>query len=131
MGDPETEIVFPRLESDLVQLLAAVGRGELENENIRISPKAAATIIVASGGYPEDYEKGKLISGIEKVTNSIVFHAGTKLADGQLFTNGGRVLAVTSMGDDIQAAVTTSNNSIGQIHFEGKYFRRDIGYEFR
>lgn len=130
MGDPETEIVFPRLESDLVQLLAAVGRGELENETITISPKAAATVIVASGGYPEDYEKGKLISGIEKVTNSIVFHAGTKLTDGQLFTNGGRVLAVTSMGDDIQAAVATSNTSIAQIHFEGKYFRQDIGYEF-
>jgi phosphoribosylamine--glycine ligase len=131
MGDPETEIVFPRLESDLVQLLAAVGRGELKNETIRISPKAAATVIVASGGYPEDYEKGKLISGIEKVTNSIVFHAGTKLTDGQLFTNGGRVLAVTSMGDDIQAAVATSNTSIAQIHFEGKYFRQDIGYEFK
>jgi phosphoribosylamine--glycine ligase len=131
MGDPETEIVFPRLESDLVQLLAAVGRGELENETITISPKAAATVIVAAGGYPEDYEKGKLISGIEKVTNSIVFHAGTKLTDGQLFTNGGRVLAVTSMGDDIQAAAATSNSSIAQIHFDGKYFRQDIGYEFK
>lgn len=130
MGDPETEIVFPRLESDLVQLLAAVGKGELAKETISISSQAAATVIVASGGYPEDYEKGKLITGIDAVANSIVFHAGTKLTDGKLTTNGGRVLAVTSMGDTIQAAVATSNASIQQINFDGKYFRTDIGYEF-
>ena len=131
MGDPETEIVFPRIKSDLVKHFVALAKGELQNEAIEIDERAAATVIVASGGYPENYEKGKEITGLESVKDSIVFHAGTKAENGKVLTNGGRVLAVTSYGKDIHEAVATSNASIEKIGFEGKYFRRDIGWEFK
>ena len=131
MGDPETEIVFPRIKSDMVKHFVALAKGELQNEVIEIDDRAAATVIVASGGYPENYEKGKEITGLETVKDSIVFHAGTKTGNGKVFTNGGRVLAVTSFGKDIHEAVTTSNASIEKIGFEGKYYRKDIGYEFK
>ena len=131
MGDPETEIVFPRIKSDLVKHFVALAKGELQNEVIEIDERAAATVIVASGGYPENYAKGKEITGIDLVKDSIVFHAGTKDENGKVLTNGGRVLAVTSFGKDIQEAVATSNASIEKIGFEGKYFRRDIGWEFK
>ena len=131
MGDPETEIVFPRIKSDLVKHFVALAKGELQNEVIEIDERAAATVIVASGGYPENYEKGKEISGLDTVKDSIVFHAGTKSENGKILTNGGRVLAVTSFGKNIQEAVATSNTSIEKIQFEGKYFRKDIGFEFK
>ncbi len=131
MGDPETEIVLPRIESDLVELLVAVGNGTLKEKQIEIDERAAATVIVASGGYPEDYEKGREITGLDSVTESIVFHAGTKEEEEKILTNGGRVLAVTSFGKDIHEAVTKSNAAIAKINFEGKYYRTDIGYEFR
>ena len=131
MGDPETEIVFPRIKSDLVQHLVALSKGELQHEVVEIDARAAATVIVASGGYPGDYQKGKEINGLDAVKNSIVFHAGTKTEEGKLLTNGGRVLAVTSFGKNIHEAVATSNASIEKIDFEGKYYRKDIGYEFK
>jgi len=131
MGDPETEIVLPRIKNDLVELLAAVGSGTLEKEVIEIDGRAAATVIVASGGYPEDYEKGKEISGLNDAGESIVFHAGTKQDGDKILTNGGRVLAVTSYGKHIHEAVAKSNAAIEKINFDGKYYRRDIGYEFR
>ena len=131
MGDPETEVVFPRLKSDLVKLLVAVGNEQLSGEEIEIDERAAATVIVASGGYPGNYEKGREITGMNEVQDSIVFHAGTKIENGKVVTNGGRVLAVTSYGDNIQQAVAQSNASIEKINFEGKYYRKDIGYEFR
>lgn len=135
MGDPETEIVFPRIESDLLQHLVAVDKGELEKEVIKTDPRATATVILASGGYPGDYEKGKEITGLTEVKASlkdtIVFHAGTKTDGNKLLTNGGRVLAVTSYGSDIHDAVRKSNQAISLINFEGKYFRSDIGFEFR
>lgn len=131
MGDPETEIVFPRIKSDLLQHFIALGNGTLQNEEIVIDKRAAATVIVASGGYPEDYEKGKEITGLASVRDSIVFHAGTKADGNKVLTNGGRVLAVTSIADDIHTAVKRSNASIEKINFEGKYYRTDIGYEFR
>jgi phosphoribosylamine--glycine ligase len=131
MGDPETEIVFPRIKSDLLQHLVALGKGQLADEKIEIDKRAAATVIVASGGYPEHYEKGKEITGLETVKDSIVFHAGTKADKGKVLTSGGRVLAVSSYGKTIQEAVSVSNSSIQKIHFEGMYYRRDIGYEFR
>jgi phosphoribosylamine--glycine ligase len=137
MGDPETEIVFPRIKSDLVELLIAVGNGSLSHKQIEIDTRATATVIVASGGYPEEYEKGKVITGIAAVKSSsgleetIVFHAGTKQEGDKLLTNGGRVLAVTSYGSDIHDAVAKSNAAIAKIDFEGKYYRTDIGYEFR
>lgn len=130
MGDPETEVVMPRIESDLLQHFAALAKGDLKNEAVLISAKAAATIILASGGYPEDFEKGKTISGSENVKESLVFHAGTKTVNGELQTNGGRVMAITSIAENIQQAVAVSNNSAAKIQFEKKYFRKDIGYEF-
>lgn len=132
MGDPETEIVLPRIKSDLVELLVAVGNGTLQKEQIEMDERATATIIVASGGYPEDYEKGKVITGLDVGgTETIVFHAGTKKDGDKVVTNGGRVLAVTSYGADIHEAVAKSNAAIEKISFEGKYYRKDIGYEFR
>jgi phosphoribosylamine--glycine ligase len=131
MGDPETEIVLPRIKSDLVELLLAVGNGTLSEKQIEIDERACATVIVASGGYPEDYEKGKEITGLDAAGESIIFHAGTRQEGDKVLTNGGRVLAVTSYGKDIHEAVVKSNAAIGKINFEGKYFRKDIGYEFR
>lgn len=127
MGDPETEVVFPRLKNDLTQLLVAASNGTLDTIDIDIDKRAATTIMLVSGGYPEAYEKGKPISGIDAVQNSTVFHAGTKLKDGTLVTNGGRVLAVTSFGEDVQQALALSKANAERIQFEGKYFRGDIG----
>lgn len=127
MGDPETEVVMPRLQSDLVELFQAVAAQKLEEVPLVIDPRAATTIIVASGGYPEDYEKGKVISGLEAVEDSIVFHAGTKQENGTVVTNGGRVLAVTSYGDTFQDAIKKSYQNIEKLHFDKMYFRKDIG----
>jgi len=131
MGDPETEVVFPRIKSDLVKHFVALDKGELPNEIIEIDERAAVTVIVASGGYPEHYEKGKEITGLNAIDKSIVFHAGTKNAGGKLVTNGGRVLAVTSLGANMFEALANSYASIEKINFEGKYFRKDIGWEFK
>ncbi|MCW5908242.1 MAG: phosphoribosylamine--glycine ligase [Chitinophagales bacterium] len=132
MGDPETEIVLPRIKTDLAELLLAVANGKLSEKQIEIDERAMATVIVASGGYPEDYEKGKLITFPTDVSSdTIIFHAGTKQQGESIVTNGGRVLAVSSFGNNIHEAVAKSNAVIEQIQFEGKYFRKDIGYEFR
>jgi phosphoribosylamine--glycine ligase len=129
MGDPETEVVIPRLKSDLVELFEAVGNGRLNEVSLEIDARSATTIMVVSGGYPEDYEKGKVISGLENVADSIVFHAGTKAADGQIVSNGGRVLAVTSFGDTFQEAIKKSYQNIDKLHFDKMYFRKDIGFD--
>lgn len=132
MGDPETEIVLPRIKTDLVELLLAVANGKLSEKQIEIDERAMATVIVASGGYPEHYEKGKVITFPTDITSdTIIFHAGTKQQGDTIVTNGGRVLAVSSFGKNIHEAVAKSNAVIEQIHFEGKYYRSDIGYEFR
>lgn len=135
MGDPETEIVLPRISSDLVQHFMALAQGRLADEVITTDSRAAATVIVASGGYPEAYEKGKVIKGLDEVkaafADTIVFHAGTRQHDGNMVTNGGRVLAVTSYGSTIQEAVAQSNRAIQTLCFDGMYYRKDIGYEFR
>lgn len=130
MGDPETEIVLPRIKNDLAELLWATGNGTLNEKQIETDSRAAATVIVASGGYPGDYEKGKEITGLDDVSGSIVFHAGTKKEADKIITAGGRVLAVTSYGSTIQEAVALSNSAIEKINFGGKYYRKDIGYEF-
>ncbi len=131
MGDPETEVVMPRLEDDLVQLLLDMDAGTLGSRSIRHSPKAACTVVLVSEGYPGDYAKGKAVTGLEAVQGSLVFHAGTKAAEGEVLTNGGRVLAITSMEDSLQEALAASYRSIEQISYEGKKFRKDIGWEFR
>ena len=129
MGDPETEVVIPRLKSDLVELFQAVANEKLNDINLEITNKSAATIMVVSGGYPEEYVNGKVISGIEKVTDSIVFHAGTKQDNGTTITNGGRVLAVTSLGDNFEEAIKKSYQNIEKLHFDTMYYRKDIGFD--
>jgi phosphoribosylamine--glycine ligase len=129
LGDPETEVIIPRLKSDLLDLFLAIKRGELSKQTLQINPDTATTVMAVSGGYPEKYEKGKKITGINEVKDSIVFHAGTQLTDAGLITNGGRVLAITSLGDSIKEALAKSYKSINQIYFEKKYYRRDIGFD--
>lgn len=129
MGDPETEVVMPRLKNDLVELLKAADEGTLGLHRIEMDPRSAATVILVSGGYPGDYEKGKLISGLERVDGSIVFHAGTKAVGGGVVSNGGRVIAVTSYGDGFDEALVFSNRNAEVIKFEGKYYRKDIGFD--
>lgn len=129
MGDPETESVMPRIESDLVDLLEGVAKGDLANRTYTVSPKTAVTVMLVSGGYPGDYESGKVISNIENVKESIVFHAGTKEVDGQVVTAGGRVIAVTTLQDNLFKALQQATADAGRIFFEGKYFRTDIGFD--
>ncbi|MFM9989438.1 phosphoribosylamine--glycine ligase [Flavobacterium sp.] len=129
MGDPETEVVIPRLKSDLVGLFQAVANEKLNEVSLEIDSRSATTIMVVSVGYPEDYEKGKIISGLENVEESIVFHAGTKTENNQVVSNGGRVLAVTSFGNDFQEAIKKSYQNIDKLHFDKMYFRKDIGFD--
>lgn len=127
MGDPETEVVMPRIKSDLLNILDGVAHGTLSEHHIETDSRAAATVMLVSKGYPESYEKGKEIKGLKEVADSIVFHAGTKSGKDKIVTNGGRVLAITSFGTDILNAVSTSYDSIELIHFSGKTYRKDIG----
>lgn len=129
MGDPETEVVMPRLQSDLVAIFKAVAEQQLDTITLEIDPRSATTIMVVSGGYPEGYEKGKTISGLEAVKDSIVFHAGTKLQEGQVVSHGGRVLAVTSYGETYQEAIKKSYQNIAKLHFDKMYYRTDIGFD--
>jgi len=129
MGDPETEAGVPRIDSDLLDLFEGVANQTLDKKSFSINPKTAATIMLVSGGYPEAYENGKEMTGIEKVTESIVFHAGTTLKENKIITNGGRVMAITSFGDTIDEALKKSYASIENIHFENMNFRKDIGFD--
>ncbi|ABQ04074.1 phosphoribosylamine--glycine ligase [Flavobacterium johnsoniae] len=129
MGDPETEVVVPRLKSDLVELFLSVADQKLGDFNLEVDPRSATTVMVVSGGYPEDFEKGKVISGLENITDSIVFHAGTKLDGKNVVTNGGRVIAVTSYGDNFQEAIKKSYQNIDKLSFDKMYFRKDIGFD--
>jgi phosphoribosylamine--glycine ligase len=129
MGDPETEVVIPRLKNDLVELFIAVSNQKLDEIQLDVDERTATTVMVVSGGYPEDYEKGKEISGLDQMQDSIVFHAGTKTENGKVVSNGGRVLAVTSYGNDYQEAVKKSYQNIGKLHFDTMYYRKDIGFD--
>lgn len=129
MGDPETEVVIPRIKSDLLNLLKGIGDGTFSEKDLEISEEVATTIMLVSGGYPEAYEKGKQITGIEKVSDSIVFHAGTKQEGEVIKTNGGRVIALTSFGENMNDSLKKSFDSAEKIAFEGKYFRKDIGFD--
>ncbi len=129
MGDPETEVVLPRIQTDLVELLKATAEGNLNKINLSIDPRSATTVVAVSGGYPEEYQKGKVISGLDNETESIVFHAGTSEKDGKIITNGGRVLAVTSLDNNFKEALKKSYRELEKIHFENIYFRKDIGFD--
>jgi phosphoribosylamine--glycine ligase len=130
MGDPETEAVLPRIESDLLGHFIALGKGQLAQEKMQITDEASCTIMMVSGGYPESYTKGHIISGLEQVgPESMVFHAGTKEESGQILSNGGRVLTVTSIAKDLSSALENSYKNIGKIRFSDCYYRKDIGYE--
>jgi phosphoribosylamine--glycine ligase len=129
MGDPETEVVIPRIESDLFDLFDGVANQTLHEKTVTINPKIATTVMLVSGGYPEDYEKNKEITGLEKVKESIIYHAGTSLENETTLTNGGRVMAITSFGNTIEEALKKSYKSIDQIRFEKMNFRKDIGFD--
>jgi len=130
MGDPETEVVMPRIKTDLVDLMVATADGNLDEIKLDIDDKTAATVVMVAGGYPESYEKGKVISGLDKEgANSIVFHAGTKKLNDQVVSNGGRVLAVTGLGKNMQEALDQSYDLVEKIHWDNVYFRKDIGHD--
>ncbi len=129
MGDPETEVVLPRIKNDLVDLFEATFHQKLDEIKMEIDERAAATIMLVSGGYPEGYEKGKEISGLETVKDSIVFHAGTKSENGKILTNGGRVLAVTSLDADFKKALKKSYQNIENLSFDRMQYRSDIGFD--
>lgn len=132
MGDPETEVVLPRIKSDLAELLTATASGALDLITVEVDTRHACTIVAASGGYPNAFEKGfpieGLINGLPQ--NVMVFQAGTAQKDGNIVTAGGRVLCVTALADDLTAAVAAAQQAMHAIHFNGKYYRPDIGYEF-
>ena len=129
MGDPETEVVMPRIKSDLVELFEAVANETLHTKTLEIDDRFATTVMMVSGGYPGDYVGGKVIKGLDKVDNSVVFHAGTKLNNDDIVTAGGRVLAVTSYGQTMEEALANSYQNIEKIEFEGNYCRKDIGFD--
>lgn len=129
MGDPETEVVMPRLKTDILSLFEAMAKGELEQAAFELDDRFCTTVMLVSQGYPGDYKKGKEITGVPDVKGSIVFHAGTKLADGKVVTNGGRVIAVSSFGKTMREALAQSYENVAKIHFDGMNFRRDIGFD--
>jgi phosphoribosylamine--glycine ligase len=129
MGDPETESVLPRIENDFVELLNAVANNKLKGYQLKISEQTAATIVIVSAGYPGDYIKGKSITGIENIKESLVFHAGTELENGITKTNGGRVLAITTLQDNLFNALQQATADAGRVYFDGANFRKDIGFD--
>ncbi len=131
MGDPETEVVVPRIENDLLELFELTGKGKLSECKIGISNLVATTVILVSGGYPESYEKGKVISGLENLSDVIPFHSGTKSVGGSIVTSGGRVLALTALSKSLDESLIKSYKAANHINFEGKYFRNDIGKDLK
>ncbi|EWH14535.1 phosphoribosylamine--glycine ligase [Cellulophaga geojensis KL-A] len=129
LGDPETEVVLPRLQNDLVEVFEAVGNQTLDAIDIKIDERTATTVMTVSGGYPEAYEKGKEITGLDAVDGSIVFHAGTKLDGNKVVTNGGRVMAVTSFGANFKEALAQSYKNVEKLHFDKINYRKDLGFD--
>ena len=129
MGDPETEVVLPRLKNDLVEVFQAIANQTLDKINIEIDERTATTVMLVSGGYPEAYEKGKEITGLETITDSIVFHAGAKFNNDKIVTSGGRVMAITSFGNNYNEALKKSYQSIEKLDFDKMYYRKDLGFD--
>ena len=132
LGDPETEVVIPRLKNDLVELFTSTAQQQLDKVKIECDDRYACTVMTVSGGYPGEFEKGFEIEGLDKETgpDSLIFHSGTLSAYGSVLTNGGRVFCVTSYGESVMEAVEKSMEVLSHVHFEDMYFRKDIGYEF-
>ena len=131
MGDPETEVVVPRIKSDLLNLFKGISKGTFGEQDFYVDEDVATTVMLVSGGYPESYQKGKTINGIDAVENSLVFHAGTRQVDDKVLTNGGRVMAITSLGRTMQEALNKSFDNAEKIQFDDKYYRRDIGFDLK
>ncbi len=131
LGDPETEVVIPRLKTDLLEIMHAVAEERLGDIKVEFQDKTATTVIMVSGGYPEAYDKGSEISGLDKTEGSLIFHAGTKESEGKVFTNGGRVIAVTSYGKDFNEALKQSYKNVEIINWKKKYFRSDLGFDLQ
>jgi phosphoribosylamine--glycine ligase len=131
LGDPETEVIIPRIKSDLFDLIEGVAWGDLESRKVEFDERYATTVMLVSGGYPGSYAKGKLIKGLDMIKDSVIFHAGTNESAGQTVTSGGRVLSVTSYGDTMQEALAVSYKNAALIDFEGMYYRRDIGFDLK
>ena len=131
MGDPETEVIIPRIKSDLLELMEAVSKQELDKVHFEMDDRTVTTVMLVAGGYPEAYEKGKSITRLDEVEGSIVFHAGTTLSGRDIVTNGGRVISVSSYGDTMQSALDKSFKNAELINFEGKYYRKDIGFDLK
>ncbi|MEA1786440.1 phosphoribosylamine--glycine ligase [Arenibacter sp. GZD96] len=129
LGDPETEVVVPRIKNDLLELFQAMAKQTLDTIHLEIDERSATTVMAVSGGYPEAYEKGKEITGFENSTDALVFHAGTQMRNGKIVTDGGRVLAVTAFGNDYNMALQKAYKNIGKLHFEGMYYRTDLGFD--
>ena len=129
MGDPETEVVLPRLKNDLVEIFQAISNQTLNEIDIEIDERAATTIMMVSGGYPEAYEKGKEITGLNNIQDAIPFHAGATIKDGKIVTSGGRVMAITSYGKTYDEAIKKSYQNIEKLHFDKMYYRKDIGFD--
>ncbi|BAX79824.1 phosphoribosylamine--glycine ligase [Labilibaculum antarcticum] len=131
MGDPETEVIIPRIKSDLLELMEAVSKQELDKVHFEMDDRTVTTVMLVAGGYPEAYEKGKAITKLDEVEGSIVFHAGTSFSGDDIVTNGGRVISVSSYGDTMQSALDKSFKNAELINFEGKYYRKDIGFDLK
>jgi len=129
MGDPETEVVLPRIQTDLVELMVAAATGELSNITLQISPQTAVTTVLVAGGYPDTYEKGHVISDLERLDDIMVFHAGTLAQNGHVLTNGGRILALTAQANSLENATRKSQEAARMVHFNGKQYRKDIGLD--
>ena len=131
MGDPETEVVIPRIKSDLLNLFKGISKGTFGEQDFYVDEDVATTVMLVSGGYPESYKKGKVIEGLENLENSIVFHAGTRQEADKVLTNGGRVMAITSFGRTIEDALGKSFDNAEKVQFDGKYYRKDIGFDLK
>jgi phosphoribosylamine--glycine ligase len=129
LGDPETEVVIPRIKNDLVEIFEAVGNQTLATINLEMDERAASTVMLVSGGYPEAYEKGMVMTGYDQITDSLVFHAGTTNRENEVVTNGGRVMAITSLGVDFKDALLKSYKNIEKVHFDKMNYRKDIGFD--
>ncbi len=131
LGDPETEVVLPRIQNDLVAVFEAVANQTLDQIDLRIDDRTTTTVMTVAGGYPEAYEKGKEITGYNTISDSLVFHAGTTLKDGKVVTNGGRVMAITSFGENFNEALAISYRNLDKLHFDGMYYRKDLGFDLK